>query len=87
MNEHFYIAYTAQQDRNRAAFTERTNPDPNPGYYAGVLRVGSNENLCSLLASIGGLKFANIYPTKKKAAEIAQFWNDGYKANGTYFFG
>lgn len=86
MNKYCYIAYTAERDRNATAFAERTNPEPDPGYYADVLRIGSNENLCSLLASIGGLKCANVFSSRKEAEAVAQMWNESYKRNGTYFF-
>ena len=29
---------------------------------------------------------ANICSTKKRAREIADAWNEGYKKNGTYLF-
>ena len=82
----FYIAVTVEQDRNENIFEGRTAPEYNPGYYAYVLKTSDQHNLKSELERIGGLKCAHIYPTKKRAAEIVQFWNDGYKANGTYLF-
>ena len=73
----FYIAVSVKQDRNETTFTERKNPEYNPGYYAFVIHS---------LDCIGGIIHANILPTKKRAEEVAQYWNDCYKANGTYFF-
>ena len=67
----FYIAVSVKQDRNETTFTERKNPEYNPGYYAFVIRCSENDNLL---------------PTKKRAEEVAQYWNDCYTANGTYFF-
>lgn len=43
-------------------------------------------NLVSVLASIPGLTSANICKSKKAAAEIADDWNECYKANGTYMY-
>ena len=82
----FYIAVTIEQDRNERTFSERIAPEYNPGYCAFVVPVSEQDNLKSVLDSIGGLQHANIFPTKKAAEEVARYWNDGYKANGTYFF-
>lgn len=82
----FYIVVAVKQDRNETTFTERTNPEYNPGYYAFVVRCSENDNLLHKLDCIGGLIHANICPTKKRAEEVAEFWNNSYKANGTYFF-
>lgn len=82
----FYIAVSVKQDRNETTFTERKNPEYNPGYYAFVIRCSENDNLLHSLDCIGGIIHANILPTKKRAEEVAQHWNDCYKANGTYFF-
>ena len=35
---------------------------------------------------IGGLVSANIFPTKKRAREVADYWNRRFMENGTYFF-
>lgn len=83
----FYIAFTAKQDRNETVFQPRKNPEYDPGYYADVIRCSDSENLVSVLAHIGGLVSATIFPTRKQAREVANLWNDCYKANGTYFFG
>ena len=83
----FYIAVTIEQDRNERTFSERIAPEYNPGYCAFVVPVSEQDNLKSVLDSIGGIQHANIFPTKKAAEEVARYWNDGYKANGTYFFG
>lgn len=53
--------------------------------YAYATPFTSADNaLCKL--DIKGIKSANIYTSKKKAMEIAKFWNDCYKSNGTYMF-
>ena len=82
----FYIAVTAEQDRNERHLLPRENPEYSPGYYAYMVKCSDQDNLKSILDTIGGLRYANIYPTKKRAAEIVEFWNTGYKANGTYLF-
>ena len=84
--KYFYLAVTIEQDRNENIFTERTNPENNPGYYAYVLKCSESDNIKSVLERIGGLLHANITPTKKQAAEIVTYWNACYKANGTYLF-
>lgn len=83
---YFYIAVQVRQDRNARAFTPRPSPEYDPGYYADVIRCSENDNLLPKLDCIGGLIHANICPTKKRAEEVAEFWNNSYKANGTYFF-
>ena len=82
----FYIAVTIEQDRNERTFSERINPNYDPGYCAFVVPVSEQDNLKSVLDRIGGLQYANIFPTKKAAEEVDRYWNEGYKANGTYFF-
>lgn len=82
----FYMAVTVCQDKNETTFAPRTNPEYSPGYYSFVFSVGENDNLASRLDNIGGLQAAQLCQTKKAAQELADFWNDCYKRNGTYFF-
>lgn len=84
--KNFYIAVTVEQDRNERTFTEREIAAHDLGYYAYIIKCTEADNIKSRLASIGGLLHANIYATKKRAAEIVKFWNDSYKASGTYLF-
>ena len=84
--KYFYIAVTVEQDRNENIFTGRTSPEYNPGYYAYILKCFESENIKRVLESIGGLQHANIYPTKKRATEIANHWNACYKANNQFLF-
>lgn len=51
-----------------------------------VLPVSGSDNLMSVLARVNGLSAANICATKKDAAQLAEFWNECYKANGTYMY-
>lgn len=69
--KHFYIAITVTE---------------NDRYYSYILKVSELDNLCSKLNRINGLKTANIFSTKKKAAEVVERWNANYKLNGTYMF-
>lgn len=54
-------------------------------YYAVVLKVGDCENIVSRLEA-ERLLYAHICPTKRKAEELADFWNESYKKNGSYAF-
>jgi hypothetical protein len=55
--------------------------------YAYALRFGANNNLVSVLSRIANLVSANVCDTWTAAKEIANAWNEAYKANGTYLFG
>lgn len=69
-NNRFYAAVTVQDDGK---------------YYSYVIPFSSSDNaLCKL--TVKGILSANIYKSKKEAAEIVKCWNDAYKANGTYMF-
>lgn len=68
----YYLAVTVEEKPNL--------------YYSYVVDAPQNNNLCSVLERIPGLKCANIYGTRKQAKEITDFWNDCYKVNGTYLF-
>ena len=54
-------------------------------YYAYVVKISESDNALYRLA-IKGIMHANIYSTKKKAVDMAYFWNERYKENGTYLF-
>lgn len=54
--------------------------------YAYAVPVSGSDNLCAVMGRISGLTAAHICPSKKAASELAAFWNDGYKANGSYMF-
>lgn len=86
-NTYTYIVYDIEDDRRKYITSEFEKSEYCPGYHAGVLRVSSADNLISELKEIRGLMHANIQPTKKVAEEIAKYWNDCYKRNGTYLFG
>lgn len=81
----FYMAVTVRQDRNESIF-EGKKGEYNPGYYSYIIPVNESLNIKSSLDAVGGLVSANIYPTRKRAAEVVNAWNDGYKAAGLYLF-
>ena len=57
----------------------------NNKYFAFVIKVSEHENLKNKLDD-PRITHANIYPTKNKAEEVANFWNECYKNNNTYMF-
>lgn len=81
----FYMAVTVRQDRNESIF-EGKKGEPNPGYYSYIIPVTEDRNIKSALDTVGGLVSANIYTTRKRAAEVVNTWNDEYKAAGLYLF-
>ena len=59
--------------------------EENGKYYSYVIKICESDNaLCKL--SVRGLIHANIFKTKKRACEAADYWNKCYKTNGTYLF-
>ena len=81
-----YMAVTVCQDRNHRTFTDRPSEEYAPGYYSYVVSANRGDNLKFCLDCIGGLQAAQLCQTKKEAAQLADFLNDCYKCNGTYFF-
>lgn len=67
---YLYIVITISDERNNYSYVRKESPD---------------NNLYSILSGIPGIKSANIYP-KNKAYEIAAYWNECYRQNGTYMF-
>lgn len=59
--------------------------EENGKYYSYVVKISSSDNALSRLKMKGILQ-ANIYPTKKQAAETVERWNAVYKANKQYLF-
>ena len=53
--------------------------------YAYIVPINESDNALSKL-DIKGILHANIYTTKKKAAEVVEHWNECYRHNGTYMF-
>ena len=80
----YYIVFTVDGSKAPALFESIAEGDKK--YFADVMRVSELDNLTAKLEGIGGLMHANICSTKKRAREIADAWNEGYKKNGTYLF-
>lgn len=55
-------------------------------FYAYILPIVDGVNVKHKLDSIKGLQWAEIYHTKKKAAAIAEMWNQYYKKHDKYLF-
>ena len=51
-------------------------------YIASVFACSENDNLVSLIGKT--IISANICPTKAKAYEVANLWNEGFKRDGIY---
>lgn len=54
--------------------------------YAYAVKLSEAENIKAKLESISGLMYGNVYPTKKRAAEVVNGWNEAYKRNGSFAF-
>lgn len=59
--------------------------EENGKYYSYVLKVSKSTNLLGAL-DIKGIKVAHLCKTKKEGEHLAKYWNECYKANGTYLF-
>jgi len=55
--------------------------------YAHAFRLRMNQNIASFVKDYPDIEWMNACETMKLAKEIAQAWNDSFKANGTYMFG
>ena len=53
-------------------------------YYSFVESVTEQDNLFCRINRWGRVFAVNAFETKKRAEEIAAFWNGCYKKNGTY---
>lgn len=86
--KYYYIVYAAEQDKNRVnPFTgESGGSDYEPGYYAAVLRVSTQDNILHVLNMYAGMMRANICSSKREADAVARAWNESYKRNGTALF-
>ena len=70
MSKNFYFAVSVCEDGKN---------------YSYAVKVYQSDNVLSRLA-IKNIKTATICPTRKRAEELVKFWNECYKANGTYMF-
>jgi len=66
------------------------NDDKNKGFYAFAVPIKESDNVCCVIDrhnnTGSSVMHANIFSTRKKAAEIVKAWNEAYKRNGTYAF-
>ena len=60
--------------------------EENGKYFSHAWRFSENDNIKSVLATFKNLAYANVMPTKKRAVEVARYWNECHKKNGTYMF-
>ena len=65
-----YMVYTIEEDGRFYAWAQRVKESENLKQYF------YNKNVISV----------NVIATKKRAAEIVQAWNDGFKEQGRYLF-
>jgi hypothetical protein len=62
------------------------NVKENGKLYAFAWKVSGNQDLLSVLRGFKNLETVNVCPSFKSAKELVAFWNDCYKANGSYMF-
>ena len=62
------------------------NTSENGKNFASVAKASAHENVLSVFDRIPNIITANICPTKKYAEDLAAYWNECYKKNGTYLF-
>ena len=60
--------------------------EENGKYSAVAVPCGEYENIWAKLAKIPGIVAANIYDTKKAAAQTIEAWRDGFRAAGVYMW-
>lgn len=83
MNKNYYLVYTQNVAGNYFADED---DERELQLIASVLKVSESDNVASKLECISNLMHANIMPTKRKAEEVARYWNECYKKNGTYAY-
>ena len=83
--KNFYMVVTVELDKNENIFSDEKK-EPSMGLYSYVITANTSENLLSSFGCIRGLKSANIFETKTKAVQIADYWNECFKKNGTYLY-
>ena len=68
--KYYYLAITIEPIKNR--------------YFSYVERISDAENLVWVINRTNHILHANIMPTKKKAKEVVDHWNECYRKNGTF---
>lgn len=81
-----YLTVEIEGNKNDFCRLENRTEDYRPGYSSYVIAVSENDNVCSVLEHISGLKSANLFATKKRAQEVADHWDECYKNNGSYLY-
>lgn len=56
-------------------------------FHAFTQSATGSDNLFSQLNMWAGIQSANICASKKDAEQLAEFWNECYKNNGTWLYG
>lgn len=51
-----------------------------------VIGISESSNIIQELERIPNATHANIFATKKRCDEIASYWNECYRKNGTHMF-
>lgn len=82
----FYYAATANYTGMREYYApEEWDATPTKEKYcAFTISADESDNLLHVFNTYGRLSHINAFPTKKRAEEVAAYWNDCYKKNGTY---
>lgn len=70
-NDKFYLAVQENHGGKMAAY---------------VLEFSSSDNIINALAKIKNADFGSIYSTRKRAAEVADLWNECSRRNGVYLY-
>ena len=55
-------------------------------FHAFTISVAGSQNLFSSLNMWAGIVSASICSSKKDAEHLAEFWNECYQENGTWFY-
>lgn len=66
-------------------FWTAVTEEENGRYCSYVMPFTEYDNVLFVLRG-DKLKHANVFSTKKRACEVANYWNECYKQNGTYMF-
>ena len=70
MKKYYYVISETENGKNNAF----------------ALTVDDSNNLLSIFKQHKNATIIQPCESKKKAEEFADFWNESYKANGTYLF-
>ena len=71
--------------KNAKRYYAAVNYSENNKYYAYIIPFTGNDNILNKITR-PGIITANIYSSKKAAAELVTEWNQQYNINGTNLF-